>query len=136
MPGSISDGEQGDIPNTLVKKVESGLLDQIKVVRLDSTEVIKGAVIGVIDITVLEDGPDSVCEAVFVGQQTPGGKLSYIQSNQRGVRLEIVAIIWCGKIIVPFKEYIPLIRPEYNCMPGKFESLVWDLNRNKLKSSF
>ena len=46
--------------NTLVEKVESELLDQIKVVRLDSTEVIKGAVIEVIDITVLEDGPDSV----------------------------------------------------------------------------
>ena len=54
----------------------------------------------------------------------------------KGGPLEIVAIIWCGKIIVPFEEYIPLIRPEYNCMPGKFESLVWDLNMNKLKSSF
>ena len=50
--------------------------------------------------------------------------------------MEIVAIIWCGKIIVPFEEYIPLIRPEYNCMPGKFESLVWDLNMNKLKAVF
>ena len=61
--------------NTLVKKLESVLLDQIKVVRLDSTEVIKGNVICMIDITVLEDGPDSVGEAVFVGPADSGGKI-------------------------------------------------------------
>ena len=72
--------------NTLVKKVESELLDQIKVVRLDSTEVIKGNVICMIDITFLEDGPDSVGEAVFVGPADSEGE-NYIT-------LDIVAIIW------------------------------------------
>ena len=38
------------------------------IVKLESTDIIKGAVIGVIDVTILEDGPQSVGEAQFVGE--------------------------------------------------------------------
>ena len=70
--GSISDGRTFStrvvFKDTLNQIVENELLDKIKVVRLDNTEVIKGAVIGVLDFAVIVDGPDSLGEAVFVGE--------------------------------------------------------------------
>ena len=50
------------------------------IVKLESTEKIKGAVIGVIDVTILEDGPQSVGKAQFVGDDY------YKELQSRGIR--------------------------------------------------
>ena len=71
--GSISDGRKFSnkvlFKPDLCGSVIDDLLDRIKIVRLDSVEIIKGAVVGVVLFTVLEDGPRSVGEAVFIGDE-------------------------------------------------------------------
>ena len=71
--GSISDGRKFSnkvlFKRDLCGSVVDHLLDRIKIVRLDSVEIIKGAVVGVVSFTVLEDGPRSVGEAVFIGDE-------------------------------------------------------------------
>ena len=74
-PSSISDGRRFSnkviFKDTLTDKVEKELLGKIMIVKLESTEIIKGAVIGVIDVTILEDGPQSVlCNTIKIFQTT------------------------------------------------------------------
>ena len=82
--------------------VASLIMDRIKIVRLDSVEIIKGAVVGVVSFTVLEDGPRSVGEAVFIGDEyyrklKPRG--IYSPSRLRGKLFNLVICMVFSSVI-------------------------------------